>query len=217
MGKFSTELINMLTDFLVCQIGSRTLDGVTYDLMLKDKEIDKKVYERYLEIRKEADRCGYNDTEVFRVYRLSNGYIFDMDLMTVKQINSQMVAAIKKNDENCDHESMAEILGMPEQQRKKDMVRLARYLKFKYDSGVRELEIAMYNRCSSGKIIINGILHDGREASVTYEAFAIRHWDIETINKKLIGPAGFLVKSITPCEILPNKEGVSFIIKLDNM
>lgn len=215
MGKFSEDLINMLTDFLVCQIGSKTIDGVTYDLMLKDSDLDMRVYDRYNDIRKEADNCGYRDSEVFRVYRMSNGYIMDMDLMAVKQINSQMLAAIKRN--TSDANDTSDVTDMPERQRKSEVVRFANYLKSKYDKGIKEFEVALYNRESTGTIIINGVLEDGRKASVKYDAFAIRHWDIETVNKKIIAHKGFIVRSIVPCEILPNKEAASFIIRLEGV
>ena len=56
---------------------------------------------------------------------------------------------------------------------------------------------------------------NGEAITIKYNAYSIRHWDIEIINEKLLIPAGIRVATIEPCEILPSKNGVTFVLYLD--
>lgn len=215
MGEFSKELLNMLTEFTVCEIGSRALDGITYTMVLNNEK-DMVVYNRYTRIKKEALRCGFASDEIFRVYELQNGYIFDMDILTVKQITAEIVRSLTMND--LKHPVDPNMLrDLPEQRRKKDMISLGRYLKSEYDKGNREVEVALFNRNSINKITINGKMKNGDNVVIKYNAYAIRHWDIEVINERLLIPANFRVSRFQACEILPSKTGVSFILTLESM
>ena len=55
MAKMSGELINMLTEFLIHEIGSKSVDGITYAMITNDKK-DEATYKKYGEIRKEATK-----------------------------------------------------------------------------------------------------------------------------------------------------------------
>lgn len=216
MAEFSKELMDMLTDFVVCEIGAKALDGITYAMILKDNKKDMDIYNRYMEIKKETRRCGYTDQDIFRVYEVGNGYIFDMDILTAKQITAEMAKAVSKL--NNGETPVGDLLNdMPEQRRKKDMINLAKYLKHEFDLGRNTLEVALFSRNSTNRIIINGRGPKGDLLSVRYNAYAIRHWDLEVINGKLLIPAGFRVSRIKPCEILPSKTGVSFVITMESL
>lgn len=215
MGEFSKQLLDMLTEFTICEIGSKALDGITYTMVLKtDKE--KKLYDRYMTIKKEATNCGFSTDEVFRAYEVSNGYIFDMDLNTTKKITAEISKSVAKA--NGGQTPIGELLrDMPDQRRKRDIIALSRYLKENYDNGKMAVQVALFSRNATNKIIINCKGPKGEIMSVRYNAYAIRHWDVETINEKFLIPSGFRVKSIQPCEVLPSKTGVSFIFKMESM
>lgn len=216
MSRFSKELLDMLTEFVVCEVGSRVLDGITYTMLLKDNKKDMETYERYMTIKYEVLNCGYSNDEVFRVYEVSNGYIFDMDLTTAKQIIAELAKAVA--NANGGKTPTSELVrDMPDQRRKKDIVSLAKYLKYEYDKGTKQFEVAMFSRNTTNKIVINGKGPNGEAISLRYNAYAIRHWDIEIVNEKFLIPAGFRVKRIQPCEIFPSKTGVSFIFTLESM
>jgi len=54
MAKFSSDLLNKLTEFLVCEIGSKALDGITYAMILKDQKTKRtKITIRDTQILKE--------------------------------------------------------------------------------------------------------------------------------------------------------------------
>lgn len=35
MAEFSKELLDMMTEFMICEVGARVLDGITYTILLK--------------------------------------------------------------------------------------------------------------------------------------------------------------------------------------
>lgn len=215
MAEFSKPLLDMLTEFMICEIGSKALDGITYTMLFKNKK-DKALYDRYMTIKNEATKCGYSNDEVFRVYEVANGYIFDMDSTTAKAITAEIAKSVAKM--NGGKTPTGDLLkDMPEQRRKKDMVLLAKKLKEEYDNGNTQVEVALFSRNSTNRIIMTGSDTRGNKVAITYSAYAIRHWDIEIINERFLIPAGFRVKRIQPCEILPKKQGISFIFTMESM
>ena len=86
MAKTYDKLLSQLNEFLLCEIGVKAIDGITYRLLRKNEKNYEETLKRYMTIKNEALRVGYSQDEVFRVYELENGYIFDMDLKTAKQI-----------------------------------------------------------------------------------------------------------------------------------
>lgn len=214
MAEFSKNLLDLLTEFMVCEVGSKALDGITYTMLLKNNK-DKEEIDRYMNIKHEAAKCGYTNNEVFRVYEITNGYIFDMDIATAKQITAEIVRTLNKNNAGIQNTDL--INNLPEKRRKKDMVALSKFLKEEYDKGKRQVEVALFSKNSTNRIILNGKNSSGEAIAVKYNAYAIRHWDIELINEKLLIPAGFRVSRIQPCEILPSKTGVSFVFTLETI
>ena len=213
MGKVSKDMMNMLTEFLVCEIGSKAIDGITYTMITKDPK-NKEVIERYREIRDEVTKCGFQPDEVYRVYELSNGYLFDMDLHTAKEITIKLAQAVSKT--NGVSVSDCDLIGdSPEKRRKSDMIRLAKYIQQEYNAGKNIIEVALFSKNSVPHIVITGKNERGEVISEKYQAFAIRHWDVETINAKLLIPAGIRVSKIEPYEVLPSKTGVKFAMYLE--
>lgn len=215
MAELNKELLDMLVEFMICEIGSGVLDGMTYTMLLKTEK-DRPVLERYRAIKKQALADGYTNDEIFRMYEVSNGYIFDMDLNTAKKLTLELSKSIAKANGG-QTPVMDLVKDMPDQRRKRDLVKLAKYLKSEYDKGNRQLEVALFSKNSTNKIVINGKTSSGEAISLRYNAYAIRHWDIEIINEKFLIPSGFRVKRIQPCEIFPSKTGVSFIFTLESM
>lgn len=215
--EFSKTLLDMLAEFMICEIGSKALDGITYSMVFKDNsKKEQELYKRYTEIKQEAIKCGFTNNEVFRTYEVSNGYIFDMDLNIAKQITAEIAKSVAKA--NGGKTPLGELLkDKPDQRRKRDIQALARYLTSQYDAGKKQCEAALFSRNSTNKIIITGKGPNGETLAYRYNAYAIRHWDIEIINEKYLIPSGFRVKRIQPCEILPSKTGVAFIFTMESM
>lgn len=214
MATASNELINMLTEFFLNEIGSKAIDGITYAMVLK-KESDREAYNKYMKIRKEAQKCGFSANEAFRVYEVANGYIFDMDLSVAKKISFELTKAVNKT--NGGATPATDLIGsMPDERRKSDMMGLAKFVKQSYDSGERVIEVALFNKNSTQRIMVTGIGTNNEMLMVKYNAYAIRPWDIEIVNKAMLIPAGIRVSAIEPCEILPSKHGVKFKLYLES-
>lgn len=211
--EISGKLLDMLTEFVVCEIGAKVLDGITYTMILKDQK-GKVLYDRYIQIRRAAAEAGYTDNDIFRIFEVCNGYILDMDLSTAKRVIKKIAESVHKTHGIEIPDDM--IKDSPDQRRKHDMDALAKYIKSEYDKGNTTLEAALFSRNATNKIFINGKLN-GKQAGIRYNAYAIRHWDLEIINEKYLIPAGIRVMRLQPGEILPSKTGVSFILTLESM
>lgn len=213
MGKTTKEMVNLLSEFLITEISSKALDGITYAMVTKDKK-DRDILNRYNKIREEVTKCGFSKDEAFRVYEVSNGYIFDMDLELAKRITIKLAKAVENM--NGTKVGNGDLIGdYPDKRRKSDMIALAKYCKSEFDKGNRLITVALFSRNSVPHIIISGKDSNGNYVSEKYNAYAIRHWDIENINAKLLIPIGIRISRIEPYEILPSKTGVRFDITLE--
>lgn len=212
--KLNAELLDGLTDFLITEIESRSLNGITYAMAFTS---DKELIEKCQKIKENALKSGFKAEEVFRVYQLTNGYIFDMDLSVAKYLTQKLTVAVQKNM-GVEVPTTDLIGDGPEKRRREDMQNLAKFCKSQYEKGIMTFEIALFSRNKVPRIVINGSDsakgNNGKSVILTYNAYAIRHWDIEEINTHLLVPAGVCITKIRPCEILPSKTGVRFEITL---
>lgn len=203
----------MMTEFLITEIGARALDGITYTMVLKGEK-DLATYNKYMNIRAEAQKCGYSTEEAFRVYEVSNGYIFDMDMSVAKKLSYELSKAVSKT--NGGTTPVGDFIGnRPDNRRKADMLGLAKYVKSEFDKGRMLTEVALFNKNTRPRIMITGIGRQNEMLTIKYNAYAIRHWDIEMVNAKLLIPAGIRIAKLEPCEILPSKNGVKFKLYLE--
>lgn len=212
MGKASQELVNMLTEFLICEIGSKAMDGITYALVLSNSKDLKK----FMDIRKEANKFGYASDEAFRVYQVANGYIFDMDISVAKKITYELSKAVNKT--NGGQSPIGDLIGdAPERRRNADMLGLAKYAQREFEAGNRIIEIALFNRNATSRIMVTGVGPQNEMLTIKYRGYAIRHWDIEAINANLLIPEGIRISKLEPCEILPSRTGVRFRVYLESI
>lgn len=216
--KLSAELLDGLTDFLITNIESKALYGITYVMALQS---DTELISSCQRIKENALKSGFGPEEVFRVYQVVNGYIFDMDLSVAKYLTGKLAIAVAKTnkDVNLNYVPNGDLIGNgPEKRRREDMQNLAKYCKSQYEKGIMVFEVALFSRNSVPRIVINGSDSSkgnaGKPVIVTYNAYAIRHWDIEEVNRNLLVPAGIHITKIKPCEILPSKTGVRFELTL---
>lgn len=211
-GTISKQLINMLSEFLVCDINSKAIGGITYTFTLKNEK-DKPTYEKYAKIKEEALRCGFGPSEAFRVYEVSNGFIFDMDLSIAKYLTAEISRGVAKQNKGAT--PVGDLIGdMPEKRRREDMVLLGKHLKSQFKKGKRSVEVALFSKNNVPRIEITGEDKNGKQVAIKYNAYAIRHWDIEDVNAHILIPEGIKVFKIEPCEILPSKTGVRFILHM---
>jgi len=139
-----------------------------------------------------------------------------MDLNVAKKITSELSKAVAKA--NNGNTPTGDLIGdSPDKRRKDDMLGLAKYVKQQYDNGKKQIEVALFSRNSVPRIIISGVGPKNDMISIKYNAYAIRHWDIESINANMLIPAGIRISKIEPCEVLPSKTGVRFVLYVDSV
>lgn len=213
MADVSKELYGKLTEFLTVEIESKVLDGITYVMTLKN-ENDRESTESYKKIKDVAIKNGLGQNEAFRVYELSNGYIFDMDLTIAKHI--AFLLSKKVNQQTKGQMPVGDFIGeKPEKRRQEDMQKLAKKCLTQFKAGKKVFDVALFSRNSVPRIQITGKDKSGKDAVITYDAYAVRHWDIEEINARLLAKEGIKIAKIEPCEVIPSKTGVRFTLHLD--
>lgn len=218
MGKVITkEILNQLTEFVVCELGASVLDGVTYALFLKDNKKDMKRFEIYKVIKNTILNNGFRNDEIFRIYEVSNGYVIDLDLVVAKQITAEMCKAMNvKDNYNLEQQLAEQILSDKlEQRRKRELISLAKYIKSEYDNGKREIQVALFSKNSTDRIIVTGVDNNNEKVMVVHKAYSVRNWDLETLNYQILMKAGIRIRSVTPYEILPRRNGISFQLNVE--
>ena len=212
MADIPKELYGKLTEFLTVEIESKVLDGITYVLALKN-DADRENIEKYQRIKESALKSGAGPNEVFRVYELSNGYIFDMDLNIAKQIT--YLLSKKVNQQSGGKTPVGDFIAdKPEKRRQEDMKKLAKKCIAQFKEGKKVFDVALFSRNSVPRIQITAKDGAGKDTVITYDAYAVRHWDIEEINAKLLAKEGIKIARIEPREVLPSKTGVRFTLHL---
>lgn len=221
-GKVSKELLAMVSDFLVSEVSKNIIYGITYNFVFKadyirktfgkakgeslaqQSEADK---ERYDAIRREATACGFNPTEVIRVYEVNNGYIYDLDLSLAKIVT--MDIAKKVASRTGEEIPNGDFIGTrPEQSREQSMASLSKKIKKMHEKGVNEIEVALFSRNVTPRIVINGFNEAKEPVAMIYDAYYLKHTDIEVLNANYLVPNGITVYRVTPCEILKSKTGI---------
>lgn len=214
-GKLSKELTEMLRVFLAGSIGTNVVEGITYVLLL-DNERDAGKIKEYLAIRDEARKCGFGTNELFRAYKLSNGYIFDLDINIAKALTAKITDDFMR--ENGKTGGIPDFIqNKPEERRRADMEKLAKKCIENYKKGVRTFDVALFSKNSVPRIVVNGTDERGKEVVYKFDAYAIRHWDIEAINAQALMPKGIKIGNIEPCEIIQSKTGVRMTLHLAKM
>lgn len=214
MAKLDKDIMDIITSFFISEIGSKAMDGVTYALIINNDK-NKGICKSYLDIKRKLQQSGHGINDVFRVFEVANGYVFDLDMSIAKRILHELSKALRNTDptiKNIDY-----IGNYPENRRKSDLNGLAKYIKYKYDNKVNTVEVALYNRNPSTKIWISGIGQRNEMIAVEYNAYAVRHYDIKTLNEMFLIPAGIRVSRVEPCEILPSSNGVSFRLYIESI
>lgn len=208
----TTELLNKVQTFYMQEIADGVLDGMTYALLLNT---DKVKIQNYLTLKEYIKNEGYSDSAILRAFSLSNGYIFDMDLAVAQRIAIKILkASYKECDRDVDF--ISEVKSIPQARKKTDMLRLANKCLKELGDGNREFYIALYSKNSSPYIKLTGT-QNGLPVKVTYDSYALRHFDLTDINTHYLCEKGARISKIEPCEILASRTGVKFRIVIERI
>lgn len=206
MAKFSDKLLRMLCDFMVDEVEDNALYGITYTMKLKGNPEDEKEFEKYMNIRYEATQCGFASDQVFMVKALSNGWVFDVDIKTAKQILVELSKTITKDSK--ERIETADIINKsPDERRNRDSHALVSYIVDEVEKGNNSIKFAIYNRNSTSTITVTAMVN-GVKNRVKLSAYALKVEDLKPLFDSELTKHSIHVKKISIGDILPNKNGV---------
>ena len=211
----SKKLMNMLSEFIVRELGASVLQGVTYSFFLNDDKEAEDLYAHYMKIKDEAIECGFSSDEVIRSYSVSNGHIIDVDMKYAKGVLIEVskATAIANGDETY----VDRVGNKPEERRQNDFRHMAKFLKKSVEERNREVEVVLFSKASANRTAITGVGPRKEPILIRYNAYGLRVDDIETMNELMLIPAGFRVSTVQACEILPNAKGCVFILTMEEV
>lgn len=214
--KMSEELLDKMADFVIHELGTNGIYGITYAFSKNTDRDCEDNFNRYAGIREEANACGYKNNSIFRISEVANGYIYDLDIRAAKKILMILLES-SGSITGIENKVYDIIENKPEERREKDMRALAKHVIEQLDNGKNKIEVALYNRNSVPRIVFSAKTQAGNEVLMKYKAYSIRHWDIETVNEKYLMPLGARIKSILVGEILPTKTGVRCVLGIEKI
>lgn len=206
MAKFSEQLLSMLCDFLVNEIGSKALYGITYTMLIKGNSADEEKFERYMEIRREATNCGYEASQVFTVTSVANGWVFDLDIKTAKQIIVELSKTICKDSKEIIRAEEL-IRSEPDKRLKHDMDDLINKIVRECNLNKNEFTFAIYSKNTTPVITFKS-RSGGIVGSSKVDAYALRSSDLDRRMVIEIMKKGVCLNNISVRSILPSKTGV---------
>lgn len=206
------ELISKLEDFVLRFIKDRFIDGVSYGLFFSSEdELNKFCDSIYLESNKYFDAM-----EIMRKVETANGFIYDIDMKVVEHILREWMKLNKKTKTGITLLEYEDIIGdSPKQNRNGDIIRLSELCYSSLEKGKNKLEVVLYSLSPLPNVLLTGKLKETKELIVLhYPAFVLKQWDLDTVNEEYLIPKGIRISKVEVCDILPNREGVRFIIHL---
>lgn len=210
MKQFPKELMTGLKSFVFNYIGDKILDAVTYALFYDGEEsLSAPCEEAYLD-----SNDYFGELEVMRKVKTCNGIVYDVDMSLICYILKEWLES--DEEKGVDMEGYDELIGnTPETERESEIKRFSELCidTFKKQNR-RKLEVALYSMARIPILLITGRNQQNKSISLYYHAFALRQWDIEAANKNYLVPNGIRVNKLEVCDILPERQGVRFIVHL---
>lgn len=214
MGRvnLSDDAIGKLAEVICTDIHTNIVKGVTY-ILLEEKPNTKVRLDMYMGLRREIDSEGFKPDEVFRVYKVSNGYVFDME----QEIAVSITKAIMQKSGSLDDKNMRAVLNSVVERskvrREKEMKRLAALCYKAYKAGNTSLEVLLFGKNEVGKVILT--VKDGKDDYViTYPSFMLRPSDMQSVNEEYLIKSGIRIKSIETGEIVGSNRGLRVVVNL---
>lgn len=214
MGRvnLSDDAVGKLAEVICTDIHTNIVKGVTY-ILLEEKPNTKVRLDMYMGLRREIDSEGFKPDEVFRVYKVSNGYVFDME----PEIAVSITKAIMQKSGSLDDKNMRAVLNSVVERskvrREKELKRLAALCYKVYKAGKTSLEVLLFGKNEVGKVIIT--VKDGKDDYViTYPSFMLRPSDMQSVNEEYLIKSGIRIKSIETGEIVGSNRGLRVVVNL---
>lgn len=208
--KVTDEALDKVVTIFANNLGGKVFDGINWTFVL---DTDTLVLQEYETIRQELKDMGYNHGEILRAYKAPNGLIYDIDAAVIKSL-------VQKTMIGSENEGLCKELieSAYEARRNAEMSKLHVYLVKAYKAGNKRVSLALFNTNKGNRITYNTLIENGTYANKKMEiklpAFALRHWDLEELNRNYLIPARVKIQKVQLVEILPTKTGVGFNFEL---
>lgn len=211
MANLSVESLNDLTEFLLTEVAEKVLYGISYALV-QDKEANRKRIEKYLKLRDRLTADGVSSKDVFRMNKVNNGYIFELDLGEAVSLTERISKEVASRNNGETPVGDFYIRETAAKRHREDMERLRDRVIKAARSGSGCVEVALYSRNKTGSIIVTG--SDSKDEKVKlaikYDAFAIKatDMDMKEFNENFLSQAGLQITAVKIFEILPSETGL---------
>lgn len=212
--ELSAEAMSSLSRFYDKEISEKILRGVTYGLTFKS---DSALNTEYLELKQRLKDEGFSGSDILRVYELCNGYIYDLDIRMCQKIVVDLITSTLNPNEKLSQNDILMIKDKPRARIKEDMQKLANKCISELNTNHTKVDVALFSKNTTNQIKFKAELENGREILLTYNAYCLRHTDLEELNRDYLVPKGARISKIQPCEILPTKTGVVFTLWLERL
>ncbi len=206
------KVADLLKEMVICELGSKVVDGVTYFSLIKGNEADEKKYKRYIAIDKYCKEQYGERGSCIEINSVVNGYVINIGIEMAKSIICKIA-----EESNIDSDIRNVIGNKPEKSRENECEKLGKYLLDRYKDNKMESEIVLYSTTKSDVSNNVGVDASGQNIRVCYRTFAITHNEIEGVNEKYLVPHGIRIKEIKPCEVLSRRQGVVFGVTVESI
>lgn len=227
-NRLTGEIIEQLSSYMITEVTEKAVYGITYSMFLENNAEDKRKIEEYTKLKQEIDACGIDSNSIFQKLKVSNGYVFNLEVEVARKVMAIISERVYKYTKGQTNAGRDLFLEKPTKRRKEDIEALAKLLIKEYNHNnpnrqAKKVEVALYSRNSSRKIMCmakdskgNSVKKGNDTVMIELDAFAIRHRDISEVSQKLL-QKGYKLVSSRIGEILPSKTGVRFVVSVDKI
>lgn len=213
--ELSSGVMDRLNRIYSNEVGDAILRGVTYGLTFKT---DSSKNTDYLETKQRLKDEGLKGSDVLRVYELCNGYIYDLDVRICQKLAIDSLRSVLPPDRKISQNEILALKDKPKERLKEDMKRLADKCVSEISKNNTEIEVALFSKNSTNRIQFRAIMDkSNKEVIFSYNAYCLRHTDLEELNRTYLIPKYIRISKIQPCEILPTKTGVKFKLWIERI
>lgn len=201
------EIMNLLTEFLVVNIDEKVLQGISYIIVQKNDANAAKI-KKYDNVRARLTERGVPENEQFRRYDVNTAIVYEIELKTAILLTEKLstaVGAIQATDFGIGKISM--------ERQAEDIKRLVQFCVKQARQGIAEFDVCLFSKNKVDKINITGKNNKEQKVALTYEAFALRHTDILTVNQQLAS-CGLKIVKVLVHEAVPSMTGVRVTLSL---
>ena len=215
MYKLDVGMTNSLSEFLCDELGEKVLKGISYIVVSKADSNRKKV-EKLDNLRRSLSKNGVPDNKVFRRYELLNGYIYDMELDEAIDLTIAITSSMAEQGK-LEQKYIGDfgIRNIAISRKVEDLQLLCRKCVEGVRKGKSEMDFVLFSRNRSPQVVITGKdAYTGAKIAIKYDSFALRHTDVEELNREYLKLHGLIVTKVIVHEIVPGSRGVLFTLKL---